>query len=839
MSLRLLTFGRVQVFAHDREIAELPAQRLRCAILVYLLVERDVSRETLLGLFWPDRSAQRARHALSQTLYELRRALGDEWLVLAGDRLRVQEGQVAGDARLFEQGAASDPQEALELYRGAFLADFAMDIAALEPWAEAQRARLARLHRKVRREVVERLVAGGDTAGALACARRWSELEPFDDEAHHRLIEALANAGERTDAIQHFEAYQRRLRDEVGVEPLEETRALVASLRAVSGSTGVTLDAGGALAAARGAAELPGGAPAGGLLGPLTPGGEPAGRAVRPGAALLPASTARPRPWARRLRWLAAPVLLGVLVLLWVGSRLREPAPTNDAPAASLRSMAVLVFEDDSPDRRLGYLARGLTKHLIYELSQVSGLDVVSFNGVAPLAGKGIAPDSLRRLLRIGSFVDGSVQQDGDRFSVIVSLTDATTGRVLRTAKLERTVRDAVALEDDLAAEVSKLLRQVLGQELALQEQRAHAHNAAAWDLWLRADELRDQALNAASPGVRPAGVLVTPLLTSADSLAGEAERRDRGWVEPLLLRGWLALDRSRAHDARRLAVLRAGLGYADQALARSPDLPRAYELRGTLRLWLARSGAAPAAPLYDSAESDLRAAVVREPSLAGAWSTLSNLLMRRGRFVEASQAAEEALRRDAFLQQGADIVTSMYYGALNLERWDDAERWCRRGRRDYPAQWNLLDCPLTLLAMRPGKAPSPDTAWARLRAIEAAEPAGAGEVGPPYRDVFRRMLVAVVLARAGLADSARALIADAHARVGGSAEMRIDLLYDEARVRLFLGEQGRTLELLREYVRVNPQLRGYVASDFAWRPLREDPRFRALVADSGRVVAR
>lgn len=828
------------MFSQGREIRELPAQRLRCAILVYLLVERDVSRETLLGLFWPDRTAQRARHALSQTLYELRRSLGDEWLVLGGDRLRVQAGQAEVDAYLFEECAAADPEEALELYRGAFLADFSPDIPELEPWVEKHRARLARLHRKVRREVLERLVAAGDAATAQLCARRWTELEPFDDEAHHRLIEALGALGQRTEAIQHFDAYQRRLRDELGVEPLDETRALVAALREggspASAGAGAVLGAGVSMATP-GSGESTGaaGAPARDPLGPLAPAaGARTGRAAA--AASTPAG--RRSVWPRRLRWAAAPVVVGA-ALLWLGLRQRAPSPAAEPQATSLRSLAVLVFDDDSPDRRLGFLARGLTKHLIYELSQVPELDVISFNGVAPLAGKGIAPDSLRHLLHIGSYVDGSVQQEGDRLSVIVSLTDAASGRVLRTAELERTVGDAVSLEDDLAAEVSKQLRQVLGQELALQEHRAQARNAAAWNLWLRADELRDQALAAAAPGVRPSGVLVGPLLTSADSLAGEAQRLDRGWVEPLLLRGWLALDRSRADDAHRLTWLQAGLDFANEALKRAPQLPRAYELRGTLRLSLARFGSAPAAPLFDSAEADLRAAVIREPSLAGAWSTLSNVLMRRGRFVEASQAAEEALRRDAFLQQGAEVVTSMYYGALNLERWDDAERWCRRGRRDYPAQWNLLDCPLTLLAMRPGKAPSPETAWARLRAIEAAEPAGAKEVGPPYRDVFRRMMVAVVLARAGRADSARALIADAHARVGNDADMLTSLLWDEARVRLFLGERDRTLELLREYVRVNPQLRPYMASDFTWRPLRDDPRFRALTTGSGGGAAR
>ncbi|HEX9105844.1 MAG TPA: BTAD domain-containing putative transcriptional regulator, partial [Longimicrobiales bacterium] len=612
MSLRLLTFGRLQVFSHGRELTEMPAQRLRCAILVYLLMERDVKRETLLGLFWPDRTPQRARHALSQTLYELRRSLGEEWLVLSGDRLRVQAGQVEVDAYLFEECAPEDPDTALELYRGAFLEDFSPEIRGLEPWLEAQRARFARLHRKLRREAMQRLVKAGELTAAHACARRWVELEPFDDEAQHRLVELLATLGQRTEAIQHFESYQRRLREELDVEPLDETRALVASLREGT--------AAGAGAGASAAAESEAVPSAAGRLAALLP---PDGAVDRPAAAFAAGGPAvRRHVWRRRLAWAAVPVLLAGL-LLWLGSRLHTSGDPAQRPAASLRSMAVLVFDDDSPDRHLGFLARGLTKHLIYELSQVSGLDVVSFNGVAPLEGKAIAPDSIRRLLNVGSFLDGTVQEAGGRLSVMVSLTDAATGRVLRTAELQRPKVDALSLEDDLAEQVSKLIRPVLGRELALQEHRAHARNGASWTLWLQADQLRDRALGTNEPGAPPGGPLVTGLLDSADSLAAEAEQQDRGWVEPLLLRGWLAVDRARAEEDGSLPVLRTGLDYADKALARAPDLPRAYELRGTLRLALARAELGVQGPLLDSAESDLRTAVVREPSLAGAWATL------------------------------------------------------------------------------------------------------------------------------------------------------------------------------------------------------------------------
>ncbi|NIQ55016.1 MAG: SARP family transcriptional regulator, partial [Gammaproteobacteria bacterium] len=92
-----------------------------CALLVYLAMEREASRDTLLGLLWPDRPEDRARHTLNQTLYELRRLLGDDWAAVEGDRVRIAE-HVTCDAVAFERAVAGqDADQALELYAGAFL----------------------------------------------------------------------------------------------------------------------------------------------------------------------------------------------------------------------------------------------------------------------------------------------------------------------------------------------------------------------------------------------------------------------------------------------------------------------------------------------------------------------------------------------------------------------------------------------------------------------------------------------------------------------------------------------------------------------------------------------
>ncbi len=88
-------------------------------------------------------------------------------------------------------------------------------------------------------------------------------------------------------------------------------------------------------------------------------------------------------------------------------------------------------------------------------------------------------------------------------------------------------------------------------------------------------------------------------------------------------------------------------------------------------------------------------------------------------------------------------------------------------------------------------------------------------------------MDVAAVLARANLADSARAVIR--HAReTAPQADPRLD--QREANARLQLGEPDEALRLLARFLEARPDERPKVAKDWWWRPLRDHPQFRALV---------
>jgi hypothetical protein len=91
-------------------------------------------------------------------------------------------------------------------------------------------------------------------------------------------------------------------------------------------------------------------------------------------------------------------------------------------------------------------------------------------------------------------------------------------------------------------------------------------------------------------------------------------------------------------------------------------------------------------------------------------------------------------------------------------------------------------------------------------------------------------MLAGVALIRAGLPDSARSVIA--HAPGNENLDPSGDLVYLEAMARSQLGDKDKAISLLSKYFAAHPQQQKYASKDesFWWKPLQDEPRYRALV---------
>ena len=194
-----------------------------------------VPRSRLLCLLWDHAAPDDARNALRQCLHQVRTELGEaaEILSSSADRLVLQEDLCRVDARQFDalasQTREAELRAAAALYRG----DFAEGIEAgteFGLWAQIERQRLDDLAHGVVAHLSELRLddAALDDAIRLGCRLHAA------DRAHERTARALmrlyARAGLRSKAVEVWIDCRRSLRDELGVEPSEQTGRLAAEL---------------------------------------------------------------------------------------------------------------------------------------------------------------------------------------------------------------------------------------------------------------------------------------------------------------------------------------------------------------------------------------------------------------------------------------------------------------------------------------------------------------------------------------------------------------------------------------------------------------------------------
>ena len=540
------------------------------------------------------------------------------------------------------------------------------------------------------------------------------------------------------------------------------------------------------------------------------------------------AAASRATPHAGMRRWLLVALgLLGLAAL--VRAATWRAAPAESAAAAAPTRIAVLYFEEADDRDTLRAVARGLTEDLIDELGRVPALRVISPNGVRPFLGRAVAPDSIGRALGVGTLVGGSVERSGESVRVTVRLIDPASGLQLHSRALEHPMGDLFTLQDRLADEVSQFLRQRLGRDIVLRERRKATRSVPGWELAQEGEAWQQSARTLREQGDLAAA---RRALNTADSLHARAAALDSAWPQPLIARGWLAEARMQlAETAGDPDSVRAwfetGMRHAESALRRWPDNAAALELRGSLRYrsWLASGGDST---LVAAAEDDLRAAgsVPANPSQARAWATLSALLQATGRFAEANLMAQRAYEADAFLADSPTILFRLYYTSLDLGKTEEAVTWCDTGLRRFPEDWRFTFCELTTLVwgVQAGRDSRADVAraWALVDRL--------GRLTSPEERATQlprwQILVSPLLGRAGLRDSAEAVIRRARAAAPEDAEMD----FYEAEARMLLGDAEAALRLLERDVRDNPRFREYVRASPVFRPLWDDPRFRELV---------
>jgi DNA-binding winged helix-turn-helix (wHTH) protein/TolB-like protein/Tfp pilus assembly protein PilF len=512
-----------------------------------------------------------------------------------------------------------------------------------------------------------------------------------------------------------------------------------------------------------------------------------------PVAPLTEAGTAptRGRFFGRR-RALAAAVGVGAAVgAAWWARRRQAPAELGP-PLGMLTSLAVLPFKPLHEATRDAALEVGMADSLITRLSAVSGLVVRSIGSVIRYAKPSQDPLQAARELEVDWVVDGSMLRRGDQLRVSARLLRAADGQAAWSGSFDERFTSVFDVQDQISGRIANALagslqRTASAAEIVVLPDAGGTRSTDAYQLYLAAlrrwEQGRDEAL------------------LEAIALLDRALAIDPRFANAWAAKAWAIRRRLWNADAVPAEVAEKSRGALNQALALVPGLPGARTGIGTILYFYDYD--------WQAAEREFRAALVSNPRLAEARYYLSLLLLTQGRRDEGFSQ----LRMARELEPTSPVLNTVEASFLLV----DGRPAQSRARLEHslafaPRQW-LSHVALGQLQFAEG---NPVEGIASLRrAVE-------------YGDSTTRPrgVLAMHLPQVGRADEAQTIL---NALLARSRERFVPPT-TLAMVHAALGEREAALGALEQAFAVRDVRLIYVKDETAYRSLRSEPRFKALL---------
>lgn len=525
MTLRLRTFGTVHLTRNGEPLSGAAGQRRLLAILTILAAAGDqgISRDKLLALLWSEGDPDKSRHALTQSLYHIRKALGGERIFLGGADLRIDPTLLTSDVIEFQQAIAERRfVEAETLYTGQFLDGFHLNGGPeFDFWVSTERTKFSRQYAIVLTALADEAARQNDPVAELRWRERLADHDPLDGAVIAKYMRSLIAAGDHSTALQRARAYKARLREDLDLPPDRAVVELVTELRRNAQSKA--------------------------RLTEKTETIEEIETSAAPAIeSSVPVATAAPQRSFTSRRWTSRPTMwvgMTALALATVATRAVVSHTARDRRAALDATIMVAPFRVASPEPASAYLREGLLDLLAARLAESDARHASDPGRVLrawKAAGYGatsvVSPAdaaAIGRSLSAGEVVIGSVasSQAGRGVMIHASLVDATTSRVKAEVDVAGSPDSLRALTDRL---VNGLILTEAGIHLGLaqmepvapQALRAYLAGREAYrrDDYYAAMRAYEQAL-AHQPDFASAAL---GLAISADHV-NAAEQHDRG----------------------------------------------------------------------------------------------------------------------------------------------------------------------------------------------------------------------------------------------------------------------------------------------------------------------
>ncbi|MEP6871629.1 MAG: DUF4062 domain-containing protein [Anaerolineaceae bacterium] len=320
-----------------------------------------------------------------------------------------------------------------------------------------------------------------------------------------------------------------------------------------------------------------------------------------------------------------AALLEDVLVLAFPDTAMSKPRSARFPPLRSVRKppqerlLAVMAFDNLSPDPELTFFSDGVSEEIQQTVAKGSSLKVVARSSSFQFRGADKATRKVAAELKATHLLDGSVRRGGSRVRVSAHLVECASESTLWTDRFEGDLSDIFALQDRIAEAVARALKVALEPPAT-----AAPLDPPVYETFLRARSTITEGSRLFDESAAEATPLLEQVVHSASDFAP-------AWGLLAYARAWTlrAGHRRWSYAKGRAGVVEA----AATALRLDPRRVDAYLAQAMLEPWGA----------YGAREKLLKQALEVAPNEPGALAEMSTFCWSVGRFRDALRFAEQA----------------------------------------------------------------------------------------------------------------------------------------------------------------------------------------------------
>jgi TolB-like protein/DNA-binding winged helix-turn-helix (wHTH) protein/Tfp pilus assembly protein PilF len=475
---------------------------------------------------------------------------------------------------------------------------------------------------------------------------------------------------------------------------------------------------------------------------------------------------------------------------IWLVSRARN-AKVDAGTGPAIDSIAVLPFSNQAGDADSEYLSDGITESLINSLTQLKGLRVIPRTTVFHYKSREVDPQSAGRDLKVRAVLVGRVFQHADTVSIQTELIDIDTESQLWGAQYNRKLSDLLAIQEDIAKEISGKLRLKLSGDEQKQLAKRYTDNIEAYQLYLKgrynATKYTPEGVNKAIECFNKAIAIDPNYALAYDGLAYCYYAAD--W--------W---------DYPAKESMAKGRAFAAKALEIDPQLAEAHTSLGIIHMWLDYD--------WPAAEKELNRALELNPNYASAHLWRGFLSLTAERFDESIAEGKRAVELDPLSPEAnSSLGVYLFYA----RRYDEALQQLRTTVELEPHYW-FAHIYLARVFERKGQIPAAIEELEKAKRMEGAAWEVWSALGYAYAISGRRAEAQKVINE-----------------LKENKEKRSWLYpYYLATIYAGLGEKDQAFAYLKKEFDEGAYYLNYLRVDPELDNLRSDPRFAILVRRVG-----